>query len=360
MMVGPTGSRRGAFTLVELLVVIAIIGVLVALLLPAVQAAREAARRASCQNNLKQIGVAMQNHHSAKGYFPYGAHDGDCETTQLTKDRKVWTWRTLLLPYMEQQALYNQLEPIAKASEGTACRNPENRAWDKTPLQLHILPTLICPSELVQIGDRMDTWFGPPTAAISSYFGVGGPIASGPASSWGGPTVVCGDCVGQRECPCVPMETPNPRGFLHGQMKNGPGLLDMWPSKYSTKDVPDGTSQTLHVGESHWADPDTNEPGCFGNMQWMATFAVATTVWGINTDYVARLGFDVNEHKLYNYLTGCNFRSRHVGGAYFLFADGSVRFLEDFIHPALFANLGGRNDERVGQEYTPPGTGGSL
>jgi prepilin-type N-terminal cleavage/methylation domain-containing protein/prepilin-type processing-associated H-X9-DG protein len=357
-MVCASSSRRLAFTLVELLVVIAIIGVLVALLLPAVQAAREAARRGSCQNNLRQIGLGMQNHHSAKGYFPYGAHDGDCETTQLTKDRKVWTWRTLLLPYMEQQALYNQLEPLAKQSAGTNCTNPERRPWDLSPLQRQPQVTLICPSETTQIGEGMDTWFGPATAAISSYFGMAGPVAAGPASSWGGPATVCGNCVNQIACPCVPME--NPRGFLHGQIENGPGLLDMFPNKYSTNDVVDGTSNTIHVGESHWVDPNANQPGCFGNMQWMATFSVATSVWGINTDYLARLGFSQNDHKLYNYLTGCNFRSRHVGGAYFLFADGSVRFLEDAISPALFANLSQRNDERVGEDYTKPAVGGSL
>jgi prepilin-type processing-associated H-X9-DG protein len=83
-------------------------------------------------------------------------------------------------------------------------------------------------------------------------------------------------------------------------------------------------------------------------------------VWGINTDYVARLGLTLANHKLYNYLTGCNFRSRHVGGAYFLFADGSVRFLDETISPALFGNLSQRNDERVGEEYTKAPVGGSL
>src|SRR3954447_1619024 len=100
------------FTLVELLVVIAIIGILVALLLPAVQAAREASRRASCQNKLHQIGLALHNYHSAKNVFPYGAQDGDCEAK--TPDRHVMGWRLLILPYMEYQTLYDQLVPIAE------------------------------------------------------------------------------------------------------------------------------------------------------------------------------------------------------------------------------------------------------
>src|SRR5881396_3595982 len=96
------GCRRG-FTLVELLVVIAIIGVLVALLLPAVQAAREAARRMTCQNNLKQIGLAMHTHHDALGKLPMG---------QLTRiglaPSPGWSWSIMLLPYMEQGNLFNQ------------------------------------------------------------------------------------------------------------------------------------------------------------------------------------------------------------------------------------------------------------
>jgi prepilin-type N-terminal cleavage/methylation domain-containing protein len=232
-MVRKVSARRGAFTLVELLVVIAIIGVLVALLLPAVQAAREAARRASCQNNLRQIGVGMQNHHSAKGYFPYGAHDGDCETPALTKARKVFTWRTLLLPFMEQQALYNTLEPIAEASEGTNCVNPERRPWDLSQLQLRTPDVFVCPTELVRIGDRMDTWFGPESAGIASYFGMAGPVAAGPLV-WGGKFVVCGNCVDRIDCECLQMDSP--RGFLHGQIENGPGLLPtMFPTAHQIR-----------------------------------------------------------------------------------------------------------------------------
>jgi prepilin-type N-terminal cleavage/methylation domain-containing protein len=97
--------RSAGFTLVELLVVIAIIGVLVALLLPAVQAAREAARRSTCQNNLKQIGLALQMHHDAKGYFPTGAASGE---------GSMWSYP--LLPYLEQ----NGAVSISKVGEGAS------------------------------------------------------------------------------------------------------------------------------------------------------------------------------------------------------------------------------------------------
>jgi prepilin-type N-terminal cleavage/methylation domain-containing protein/prepilin-type processing-associated H-X9-DG protein len=103
-MQGPRYSQKQrAFTLVELLVVIAIIGVLVALLLPAVQQAREAARRMSCQNNLKQIGVALHNHHDVKLTFPPGAlNTGQNGTPVYT------TWAVEILPFLEQQPLFQQ------------------------------------------------------------------------------------------------------------------------------------------------------------------------------------------------------------------------------------------------------------
>src|SRR5262249_43607467 len=150
---------------VELLVVIAIIGVLVALLLPAVQAAREAARRSSCQNNLKQIGVGVQNYHAAKGYFPYGAAGGDLEAR--AKPRETWSWRTVTLPYMEQQGLYAQLQPLAEQSKNVAphphpCKRIEDRPWDESPLQRQVIPTYICPNEAQTIvAAGLDTWFGP-------------------------------------------------------------------------------------------------------------------------------------------------------------------------------------------------------
>ncbi len=99
------------FTLVELLVVIAIIGILVALLLPAVQAAREAARRTECINNLKQIGLAFATHHDTRGEFPTGGNAADPPRTIINGSIAIgqdqaWGWAYQVLPYLEQQALY--------------------------------------------------------------------------------------------------------------------------------------------------------------------------------------------------------------------------------------------------------------
>ncbi len=103
------GCHRPAFTLVELLVVIAIIGVLIALLLPAVQAAREAARRMQCSNHLKQIALAVHNHHDSKGQFPSGCNPRTVDAAAPSNSNSRLSAHVYLLPYMENAALYDQI-----------------------------------------------------------------------------------------------------------------------------------------------------------------------------------------------------------------------------------------------------------
>jgi prepilin-type N-terminal cleavage/methylation domain-containing protein/prepilin-type processing-associated H-X9-DG protein len=345
-------SRSSAFTLVELLVVIAIIGVLVALLLPAVQAAREAARRGSCQNNLAQIGKGMHNFHSAVNHFPYGAHDHDDESGTVPPPHKRYpmTWRTLLLPFIEQQAMFEQLKKAAKESEGMGCYAV--RPWELSPLQQQSMPAYLCPSETSPMRSELPTWSGPETAAIASYFGNGGSIATGP-SDWGVPNV-CGRCIFNRDCPCQfgNVTGVRTRGFFHGHNPDGPGMLDMWPNELSVKDVPDGTSNTLFVGETHSVDANSSLPGCKDNLHWLSSWSIASAVWGINIDHIALAPQTALPG--YNWSAGCNFRSFHPSGAQFLFVDGSVQFLEENISPAALSNLAGRDDGRIGEEYTRP------
>jgi prepilin-type N-terminal cleavage/methylation domain-containing protein/prepilin-type processing-associated H-X9-DG protein len=145
-------SRKG-FTLVELLVVIAIIGVLVGLLLPAVQAAREAARRMSCSNNLKQLGLALQNHHDTQGGLPASDYNAGGD----------WgTWQVGILPFIEQDILFRQYQGYRTGrGPGTLVTNYSH--VNNRPVTTAIIPTLLCPSD----GDT--TNFAPNFSNISKH-----------------------------------------------------------------------------------------------------------------------------------------------------------------------------------------------
>jgi len=167
-------KQRRAFTLVELLVVIAIIGILVGLLLPAVQAAREAARRMSCSNNVKQIGLAVANHESAYKKLPYAGQCGSTGST--TTPYMIHSTATLLLPYIEQQSVYNMFDfttnsiaHYGASPSGTNFLTPsgclihrlaKGKAFDdpthpsgQLAAQTQI-PTYVCPSTPLDAGTR--------------------------------------------------------------------------------------------------------------------------------------------------------------------------------------------------------------
>ena len=325
------------FTLVELLVVIAIIGVLVALLLPAVQAAREAARRAACVNNLRQTGLALQNYESAQMVFPYGAWDSDGEQNPKGSPwpRYGGSWRTAILPYMEQQGLADQLSQIDNESYTQYdTRSP----WVLAPQHLLVLPAFICPSQPQPwVREGLDTFaIAPATAGISTYMGNAGPIAVTPPTSYGASSA-CGLCTDGSSlnafCDCFTGNVGRyRRGFYHGHSENGPGMLDMYPNEITVAKVTDGTSNTLHVGETHGVDGGLD--GCGDRMHWMGTWAMSSTVYGINA---VDVGTDWRGG-------GCNFRSYHPGGAHFVFVDASVHFLQESIDLWTFGYLGNRYD----------------
>ena len=161
--------KRNAFTLVELLVVIAIIGALIALLLPAVQNARETARRTQCLNNLKQTGVALQNHHAARNYLPSAAM-----SKSYSKDERhphsFYRWSALaqLLPYMEQETLHKLLDlslPLYMPGAGYPISAPNKAGISQ------LLPGFLCPSDL---GAPVKEHMGPTNYAVCSGSGAGG------------------------------------------------------------------------------------------------------------------------------------------------------------------------------------------
>lgn len=123
----------GGFSLIELLIVLAIIGVLLALLLPAVQAAREAARRTACLNNLRQIGIGLHQYHEATGSFPQGCIE---KRTREEPDNRQLAWSIFLLPYVEQEAIYEQVH-LDKKYDGA-----ENADVAARVLEIYICPTV--------------------------------------------------------------------------------------------------------------------------------------------------------------------------------------------------------------------------
>jgi prepilin-type N-terminal cleavage/methylation domain-containing protein/prepilin-type processing-associated H-X9-DG protein len=141
--------RRRGFTLVELLVVIAIIGILVALLLPAVQAAREAARRVSCQNNLKNVALAVLTYADAKKGLPPATNAVQPATSELIADTALvdneLSWIVQILPQIEEQALYNQFQP-SKAILALGSRPGQNLTTQGNPQEAQP-PILLCPSD---------------------------------------------------------------------------------------------------------------------------------------------------------------------------------------------------------------------
>jgi prepilin-type N-terminal cleavage/methylation domain-containing protein/prepilin-type processing-associated H-X9-DG protein len=209
-------SGRAGFTLIELLVVIAIIAVLIALLLPAVQAAREAARRAQCVNNMKQIGLALHNYHSAINALPWGAGPWGWND---------WSTHVMLLPYIEQTTLYNAINFANGCADGN-CGNINTTAVYRQ------VAGFLCPSDL----DRLSTaqghnnYMGNAGSAPNSFYGWNGQSngAFGPNAG-----VFCFIGVACDQPPAPPC------GLANGQQRFSLGF----------RDITDGLSQTAAFSE---------------------------------------------------------------------------------------------------------------
>jgi prepilin-type N-terminal cleavage/methylation domain-containing protein/prepilin-type processing-associated H-X9-DG protein len=318
--------RRPAFTLIELLVVIAIIAVLIGLLLPAVQKVREAANRMKCTNNLKQIGLALHNYHDSQGTFPPGYIDGNPSQAN-TPDKDVgpgWGWAAFLLPYMEQGNLFNQIDFKTGVGIGT------NTTVSQQALSIHQ-----CPSDGLQNPFPVyDSTFTTPitTVAHGNYVG----------------------CNGWEECYWNSGGVGDPNGndgLTGGYGTSGNGLF-FRNSHARIADVTDGLSNTIIVGErSSNHSPSTWTGAVTGGRcpAWMANqpptpyapppgppydnadFDEAFVLAHGNASHLPNADFPIFDSD--------TFYSLHVGGANFLFGDGSVHFLGRSINATTYQYL---------------------
>lgn len=291
-------KKRG-FTLVELLVVIAIIGVLIALLLPAVQAAREAARRAQCTNNLKQLALALHNHHDVNKYLPPGT-DGTG-----TGNREMWGWGARILPYIEQENLYDQLR-VSQQHLTVTLSNGSLRNLSQTELD-----AFVCPSD-----DGGALMSGVP----------GGLSGGGPGRHFRGAAGLpnnyrvaksnyVGVC-GNRDVNHV----LNDGVLFRGDHRSGGKPLE----GIRFADVTDGTSNTFCIGERNRY---CNHGAWIGNRN-------VTGQGPRGADYTMGSTYHVINDPDNTSNQGCSegFSSNHPTGALFAFLDGSVSFIPETIN----------------------------
>ena len=314
--------RSMGFTLVELLVVIAIIGILVGLLLPAVQAAREAARRAQCVNNLKQMGLALHMHHDTYKRFPSAHQLGNTWYTTYQRnpppggltsgssypaEGPFWSWVTRIAPYMEQTNAKNQFNMA-----GTPAAWPwwqVNATTGKTP-HATIVPTCVCPSD-VRGGQLSPPESGGEQSALTSYLGVSG----------------------RNQFKEAPANGQDGMLFVNSGVKMGM--------------VVDGTSNTLFVGERPpssdlyygWIWAGSGDSPYFGATDVVLGVFERAGAPNATPDFF-RPGAVQDPGSTHRY----HFWSLHPGGANWLLADGSVRFLS-------YSSGGPQNI--TGSAYTP-------
>ncbi|HYT93614.1 MAG TPA: DUF1559 domain-containing protein [Gemmataceae bacterium] len=291
--------RRSGFTLIELLVVIAIIAVLIGLLVPAVQQVREAANRTTCQNNLHQMGVAAHNYLGTYKLFPPAYKTF---TTNTTTPLPGWGWGTYLLPFIEQKPLFDQLAPLTNAFGG-GTTNPVQATAGGSALSQTRIATYRCPSD--QGADNNSIRFN---HATSNYRAVAGTDAVYP------PT------------------------WADRQDKGGVMFQN---STIRVEAIRDGTSNTLLIGECVYNTDIT--PQKWGAI-WvgMTGYASTGTVVGARVSDV--MWWVDASTSIINGPAPQAFGSRHTGGAFFVFCDGSVRFFRDSGPINTLRFLAGRDD----------------
>jgi len=299
------------FTLVELLVVIAIIGVLVALLLPAVQAARESSRRSACQNNLRQVGLAVMNYESQLGKFPPGKKWSLPRTNPLTFD---FAWSSILLDYVEEQALHDQIDFSVPLTDAI-----------NLPATSIVLPIYLCPS----------------TSRIEDHRTDGGQLAN--LGGQAGEGLGCIDYLGvsgpdkDKKNPANGQPYGRQRGVLVSTkgIKNSDGSKPTEPPKVTAASITDGLSNTICVVECTGRGADVNKAGVVKNLNgaWASGSNVSHVDKGVNTVLPPKAWED---ERIF---------SDHPSGAQSLACDGSVHFLANDTDPEVIRSLCSRNGE---------------
>jgi prepilin-type N-terminal cleavage/methylation domain-containing protein/prepilin-type processing-associated H-X9-DG protein len=380
-----TRPVRFGFTLVELLVVIAIIGILIALLLPAIQAAREAARRSTCTNNLKQIGIALQNYNDVYGRFPInGVINDDVGNGWM----QIGSEHVRLLPYLEEQKMYSQINfDLGLISEltgdavgiewttnlGRQVQNGQPLNQGESYLRKTSIPALLCPSDnsgqFTAWGNWASTNYGASIGAqaVPPQFGnvntaniVGpSPYNGNTNGNWFGDGYAGDSDTAWQQGNGSSISGVFQRSGAGNNPKNNPGALSwgtggQWAA--ALQDITDGTSNVIAYGETRpicmdhgqggWMDSNT---GC----TWVSTTAPINfptcmmeqnpitgifLTWGNNAN---------NQYSPNNWTTSQGFKSKHPTGAQFVFCDGSVHFLQETINYDTYQRLGDRRDGRM-------------